>query len=543
MFVNFSEIPGHENLFLDYLYEYNKVSKFYKTNFRNKEEFLNIFKAVSESNKTDREILVSLIETQYQGLSPSEKTRQNLELLKSKKTLTVVTGQQLGLLGGPLYTVYKIITAIKLSNYLSERYDDYKFIPVFWLEGDDHDFNEIRHINLINDQNDFQRFNYDQEVPEDEDRRSVGFININDTVNNFLEEIKNNVRNTEFTPALFEKLKDIYSPGKQLKEAFKELTFWLFDQYGIIIFDPQDKKIKELMRPLFKNELTNFRKHTEKIVSVSAELEDFYHAQVKVRPVNLFYSTDGGRFLIEPVDVDNEFRLKNKRKRFSYDELISLIDSEPENFSANVLLRPVCQDYILPTAFYVGGPSEIAYFAQVLPLYDFYDIQPPVIYPRSSATIVEKNIASIIEKYNLSLNQIFWDPEKLKESVLASLSNITIDEIFSDTTNKIDLSLDQLKEKLFDFDKTISDASTKYRQKILSYLDELKGKAIDSQKRKYETTLRQIDKLSATLFPAGSLQEREINFIYFANKYGVEVVNKIFEELAINKFEHQIINL
>ncbi len=541
MFVNFGEIPGHENLFLDYLYEYENVSRFYKTNFRNKEEFLNIFKAVSESNKTDRENLVSIIESQYKSFSPSEKTKQNLESLKSKKTLAVVTGQQLGLLGGPLYTIYKIITAIKLSNYLSERYDDFKFVPLFWLEGDDHDFNEIRHINLINDKNDFQRFNYGQEVPEDEERGSVGFININDTINNFLEEIKNGIRNTEFTAGIFEKIKNIYTPGKPLKESFKELTFWLFDQYGLIIFDPQDKKIKEMMRPLFRKELTNFRKHTEKIVSVSAELEDLYHAQVKVRPVNLFYSTDGGRFLIDPVD--NEFRLRNKRKRFSYDELMNLIENEPENFSANVLLRPICQDYILPTAFYIGGPSEIAYFAQVMPLYDFYDIQPPVIYPRSSATIVEKNVASIIEKYNLSLSQIFWEPEKLKASVLASLSDITIDDIFGDTTNKIDLALDQLKEKLFDFDKTISDASTKYRQKIMNYLDELKGKAIDSQKRKYETTLRQIDKLSSTLFPDGSLQEREINFIYFVNKYGIEVLTKIFDELAINKFEHQIINL
>ena len=541
MFVNFSDIPGHENIFLDYLYEFENVSRFFKTNFRNKEEFLNNFKSVSDSNKTDREKLVNLIEEQYGNTTLSGKTVQNLELLKSKKTLTVVTGQQLGLFGGPLYTIYKIITAIKLSNYLSERYDEFKFVPIFWLEGDDHDFNEIRHVNLVNDNNEIQVFNYGEEIPEDEDRGSVGFMKIDGSINKLFEEITLNIRNTEFTPDLFFNLKSFYTTDKTLKEAFRELIFWLFDKHGLIIFDPQAKGIKEMMTPIFKKELTDYRKHTETMVGVSAELEDLYHAQVKVRPVNLFYNTDGGRFLLDPVD--NEFRLHKRRKRFGYEELINLMDTEPENFSPNVLLRPVCQDYVLPTAFYVGGPSEIAYLAQVMPLYDFFNLQAPIIYPRSSATILEKNIGSIIEKYNLSVNQIFWEPEALQEHVLASLSDVTIENIFGDAREKIDLALDQLKEKLFDFDKTMSDAGTKYRQKILNYLDEFRGKAIDSQKRKHETTLRQIDKLSSTLFPNGTLQERELNFVYFVNKYGPDILDKIFEAIEINRFEHQIINI
>jgi len=541
MFVNFSDIPGHQNLFLDYLYEFENVSKFYKNNFRNKDEFLNIFRSVSELNKTDRVNLVEIIQKQYDPAQISEKTTSNLELLKSKKTLAVVTGQQLGVLGGPLYTFYKIISAIKLSTFLSERYDDYKFVPVFWLEGDDHDFNEIRSVDLINNENVTQKFSYGEEIPEDEDHGSVGFLDLNESIETFFAEIKNNIRNTEFTDSLFEKIQSFYSNGKPLKQAFRELIFWLFDKYGLIIFDPQDKEIKSLMKPVFKKELTDFRKHTEKLVRVSAELDDKYHAQVKVRPVNIFYNTDGGRFLIDPVD--EEFRLRKKRKKFSYDELINLIETEPENFSANVLLRPICQDYVLPTAFYIGGPSEIAYFAQVIPLYDFFDIAAPVIYPRSSATIVEKNIQSVIDKYDLQMEHVFWDPETLKEKILSSMSQITISDIFAEANDKVDVALDQLKEKLFEFDKTISDASTKYRQKIFNYLDELKGKALDAQKRKHETTLRQIDKVSSALFPNGTLQERELNFLYFSNKYGDELIGKIFEELAINKYEHQFIKI
>ena len=541
MFVNYSDIPGYQNLFLDYMYEFDNVAKFYKYNFRNKDEYLKIFKTVSEKNNTDRDNLVKIIIEQYSASGLSEKTRENLELLKLKKTLAVVTGQQLGVAGGPLYTFYKIISAIKLSNHLSERYDEYKFVPIFWLEGDDHDFNEIRYINLINDKNELQKFEYDSEIPEDEDRGSVGFLKINETIETFFNQIKNNLRNTEFTPVLLSRLEEIYSKDKSLKQAFRELIFWLFDKYGLIIFDPQDREIKSLMKPVFKKELTNFRQHTEKLVSTSAKLDDDYHAQVKIRPVNLFYSTDGGRFLIDPVD--GAFRLRKKRKKYSYDELISLIETEPENFSANVLLRPICQDYILPTAFYIGGPSEIAYFAQATPLYDYFNIVIPIIYPRSSVSLVEKNVASVISKYNLNITQVFWEPDRLKEHVLSTLSDITIDTIFNGTGNKINIALDQLKESLFEFDKTISDASTKYRQKILNYLMELKGKAISVQKTKHETTLRQVDKISSSLFPNSFLQERELNFIYFMNKYGMDFLDKLMDEIEINKFEHQVINL
>ena len=541
MYLNFGDIPGNHNLFLDYLYEFDNVKNFYKTNFRDKDEYLQVFKKVSDNHTGFRTELPAILTGQYKDFSPSEKTTKNISALKDNKTLAVVTGQQLGILGGPLYTFYKIITAIKLSNFLSERYDDFRFVPVFWLEGDDHDFNEVRNINLVNDNNEVIKIEYGQEIEEEENRGSVGYLKINETVNQFFSTLEQNLRTTEFTPDLLGKIKSFYSPGKTLKQAFKELVFWLFDQYGLVIFDPQDAEIKKLLKPVFIKEITDFRKHSEKLVHVSAKLEELYHAQVKVRPVNLFYSNDEGRFLIEPVE--NEFRLKRKRKKFTYDELIEMINNEPENFSPNVLLRPICQDYILPTAFYVGGPSEISYFAQVMPLYDFFKVEAPIIYPRSSATLVEKNINSIVEKYNIGLSELFADIEKVKNKVIQSISQTAVDDIFNITSNQIEIAFDQLKEKLFELDKTISDSSSKYKQKIFYYIDELKGKAVDAQKKKYETTVRQIDKVANSLHPNSNMQERELNFIYFANKYGPEIYNRIFEELSINKFDHQLINL
>ncbi len=539
MQINFGDIPGQYNLFLDYLYEFENVKKFYKHDFRNKDEYLKLFKSISETNREFRNDVPKIISSQYDRLTPSQKTKENIESLKDKNTLAVVTGQQLGILGGPLYTFYKIITTIKLAEHLKERYDAFNFVPVFWLEGDDHDFEEVRSVGILNEANEISKVLYEDEIQDEETRSSVGYLKIKETINSFFENLDKNLRSTEFTSDFLNKLKEIYSDGKTFKQSFKELIFSFFDKYGLILFDPQDVIIKNLLKPVFKQEINNFRQQTEKLVQISATLEELYHAQVKVRPVNLFYSTDEGRFLIEPVE--NEFRLRRKRKKFTHEEIINEIDSHPENFSPNVLLRPICQDYILPTAFYVGGPSEISYFAQVTPLYDFYKLNQPMIYPRSSATIFESNLEKILEKYNLTFEEIFINPDDLKTKVINSLSKHSVDDIFAESNNQVELVLDQLKEKLFEFDKTIADATGKYRQKILNYLDELKGKATDAQKKKHEITLRQIDKLTNSLFPNNNLQERELNFSYYYNKYGESFIDKIFDELKINSFDHQVI--
>ncbi len=541
MFINFGDLPDQHRLFIDYLYNFDKVKKYYKYNFRDKEEYLKLFKKRSELQDDKHKLISEIISNQYADKESSKQTSKNISLLADKNTMAVVTGQQLGILGGPLYTFYKIITAIKLSNSLNERYDDYSFVPVFWLEGDDHDFEEVRSLNIIDDNNNPVNISYEDEAPEEDNKGSVGFLKLNPDIKRFFDDLSKELRDTEFKDVTLTKLKSFYSEGRTFKEAFRDLIFWLFDDYGLVIFDPQDAEVKKVLKPVFRKEITDFRNHSEKLVHISAKLEEEYHAQVKVRPINLFYSTDGGRYLIEPVE--NEFRLRRKRKKFTYEELMALIENSPERFSPNVLLRPICQDFLLPTAFYIGGPSEVSYFAQAIPLYNLYGVEAPFIYPRSSATLIEKNILSLLEKYNLKLQDILIDPEQLKNKVIETISPNSLDEIFNQTSNEIELTYDKLKERLFEFDKTVADSSTKYRQKTVHYLEELKGKALDAQKKKHEVTLRQIDKISSALFPKMNLQERELNFIYLTNRYGIELLNKIFDELSINKFEHQVINI
>lgn len=542
MFLNYSNIPGYQNLFLDYLYNFEKVKNFYLKNFRDINSYPVHFEAVLKSEKSHKKDLPEIIKNQYRNNLPSLQTTSNIDALANNNTLAVVTGQQLGLFGGPLYTFYKTITAIKLCNYLKEKYDGLNFVPVFWLEADDHDFVEVNNIKLINDSNDIVKFIYkDPEVSED-NHFSVGNIKFNQSIESLIEELNTFLRDTEFKPDLINRLKSFYNEGKTFKDAFKELLFNVFDEFGLILFDPQDNEIKNILKPVFRNELENFRKHSDEIIKRSAELEESYHAQVKVNPINLFMNDGDGRFLLEPAE-ENEFRLRGKRKKISSETVFSTLENDPSKFSPNVLLRPICQDYIFPTAFYIAGPSEIDYFAQVIPLYKNFNVEQPVVYPRASITIIEKNIKKIFDKFSLIYQDVFLDRNILFENVIKQISQINIEDEFKKYEDDVALSSKKLSEVLLNIDNTLEDSITKTQKRILESTAFLKEKTLEAQKKKHEITLRQLNKISVNMYPNTNLQERELNFIHFTNKFGMDVIKWIINEIVINRFEHQIIEL
>lgn len=541
MYINFSDIPGHQNLFLDYIQEYENVERFYERNFRDQESYESFFEVLSKVERPNRNKLTKIVKDQYGDSKISKRTLANIDALDSNKTIAVVTGQQLGVLGGPLYTIYKTITAIKLCSYLKDNYEGYNFIPVFWLEGDDHDYDEVRVTNLLSSDNQLLLLKYEDGEPEEFNRGSIAELKFNENISKVFEELNNNLRETEFKNPLIDFYKSFYQSDRTFLECFRELMISLFDEYGLIVFNPVDVEVKKLLQPIYYEEIAYFNNHTGSLVERSAELEEIYHAQVKVKPINLFYIEEGERLLIEPVE--SEYRLKGKRKKFQKEELLNILNESPEKFSSNVLLRPICQDYLFPTGFYIGGPSEVSYFAQVTPLYKIYNLHQPYIYPRSSVTIVEKGVKSVLEKYELDYSEIFSDEDELISKIVAANSEMNLDSLFQNAKRTISNSITNVGEEIVQIDKTLADLVTKTQQRIDDTLSNLKNKAIDAEKRKHETTIKQIGKVRNVLYPNNNLQERELNFIYFANKYGLDILKWIINETAINKFEHQILEL
>lgn len=541
MYIHYGEMPGFSNLFLDYISEFENVSKYYKWNVHSEGDYKELFGILSRKDRNINAETAEIIKKQYSGFSPSRKTVHNIDLLKSKDTFAVVTGQQLGIFGGPLYTLYKTISAIKLCHHLKEKYEAYNFVPVFWLESEDHDFFEVSSTNILGKENQIVQLQYIDGLEEEVNRGPVSSNVFNGNMDQVIASLKENLRDTEFKKNVTGYIEKIYSSGRTFMDSFFELMFGIFDEYGLVIINPADNELKERLKPIFKKELQNFREHTNILVERSAELDEFYHAQVKVKPVNLFLIEENERLLIEPSE--NDFKLKGKRKKFTYEEMMWLVENETAKFSPNVLLRPICQDYLLPTAFYVAGPGEISYFAQLMPLYDLFGITAPVVYPRASITIIEKGVNNIFEKFSLSFKDFLYEENSVFSKVMDTIAEIKTDKVFADANKEIDIVFDNLRGYLFNVDKTLVDLANKTRERVVQNMEQLKSKSTEAEKRKHDTVFRQLAKVSNILYPNQNLQEREINFLYFVNKYGFDFLKDLYNELSVAKFEHQIIEL
>ncbi len=542
MNISFTEIPGQSPLYLDYLHNFKKVAKYYIKDFRNEGIYEAHFRDVLSKYPSDRKQVTQTIKNQYLGKRISARTSQNIKLLEEKNSLAIVTGQQLGLAGGPLYTIYKTISAIKLATHLNEKYPDFHFVPVFWLAGDDHDFEEISSISVLSGENKVESIVYKTDDDPEREAGSVGGMRLEREIDGFIEQFGNTVRTTEFTTDVISFLSTVYQAGKTVAESFSEMMFKFFDKYGLVIFNPQASDVKRMLLPVFRNELENYRTHASKLIQISAGLDEEYHAQVKIRPINLFVNNENGRYLLDPLE-NNEFRLKRKKVKFSKEELVQLLDSSPEMFSPNVILRPICQDWLFPTAFYVGGPAEIAYFAQIVQLYKSFNLATPIAWPRISATIVEKSVQSLVQKYGISVNDFFELKGEIFNKVASLISEYDIDGKFDAVGGTIDGIFEELKEYLAEIDKTLVDPAEKNRQRTLQYLTEMKGKAEAARLRKHETSMNQLQKSYSMILPNDNLQERELNYFYFANKYGLGFYEYLIEKLDGVNFDHQVVLL
>jgi len=544
-FIPYNELQtgdsGFSRLFIDYVDHFSTVKDFFIGDFRDKKIWQSQLDAVTH-REMDRSSLVQVLLNQNRDYQCGIKTLANIDLLLNENTVAIVTGQQVGLFTGPLYTLYKIITTLKLTEQLSQQNPDYNFVPVFWLEGEDHDIEEVSSFSFLNMSNELQQLRYSyEEKSVGNNVGAVGSVSLDESIGVLFNELHQALLKTEYSPKVFELFETAYQKGMTFSRAFIHLVNVLLEDSGLIFFDPHNPDTKKILRPVFEQELNNISKTCQLVITQSELLEKQYHAQVKPRAVNLFLFHNGGRYAIEPHE--RGFSLKGTRRIFSKDELIELLNSDPNLFSPNVILRPICQDYLFPTLAYVAGPSEVAYFAQFKLLYENFSIPEPIIYPRCSATIVEERIQKIITKYGLQAKDFFTDIEALKGRITASISDFKVEELFSNTFGTVSESLTSLKDGLESIDPTLVPAMENTLVRMQGALNNLKEKTIAAQVRQHEISLRQLDKVVMSLFPNSNLQEREMNIIYFLNKYGLELLRWLRSELVLDKFMHQVINL
>lgn len=551
--VDFNKLPSFQKLYLDYISadedSFNRINKFFHASYRDKEDIFKVIDSKLHSYNAnryfDKNVLIDILKRQNVTFGGNEKTVSNIELLKDENTFAVVTGQQVGLYTGSLYTILKTITAVKLTVDLKNKFPQYNFVPVFWLESEDHDLDEANHVRLINKQNEIVRVGFEEQSAEDDETavkknlQPVGGIKFDSSINEINELLKDALIDTDFKEKLFEIISGIYKEGNDYRHAFSSFMNWIFKDYGLVFVDCSDTEIKKLLTPVFEKELNTSPRLCEEIIKTSAELEKEYDLQVKPKVINLFFIHNGNRLLIEPRD-NNRFALRNSKKRFEQEELMNILFENPELFSPNVVLRPICQDYLLPTAAYVGGPSEISYFAQLKSAYEHYDITMPVIFPRASVTILENKVKKFLTNFEVSFEDVF-NEKILISRVVDKISEIKIEDEFSKIIDEVNRIFYDLKNTASNIDKTLTNSADNIKDKLVSGLENYKTKLVNAQARRSETTTSQIDKVTNNIYPLESLQERIINTAYFLNKYNDEFVKKLFYETDIYCFKHQII--
>jgi bacillithiol biosynthesis cysteine-adding enzyme BshC len=538
--IRFSQIPRMSRLFNDFLYDFDRVSRFYQP------DGLRLASLVSRSREVtaqsfSRDAVADALADQNARAGAGPLTFANLERLRQPDSVVVITGQQAGLFTGPLYTILKALTAIKLAEHL--RAEGVNAVPMFWIAAEDHDFAEVNHTRLVNREGQLTTITYTACSPKE--GKPVGHVRLAEGIAENIDQLAAALPESEFSPRLIEDMRDSYRPGASFAEAFARMMMKLFGHFGVVLINPLDDRLKQVAGEIYARAMSHAPEFASRLVNESAALEaSGYHAQVYTSPeaVPLFMLDEGRRTAMVRRD-DGRFYLKNGEKSFGADELLETVERCPSCFSPNVTLRPIVQDFLLPTAVYIGGPAEIAYFAQLRPNYSLLGRVDPVVAPRASFTLIEKRHAKTMSKYGIEFTDLFKGFEEVMKTVVERSLDQNTAMVFDETEKVFNEQLEKLRESLLAVDPTLAEALKGGREKIFYQLHNLRTRFIHNRSKRDETTKQQVERLFAALYPNKNLQEREINACYFLARYGYELIDRLYEEVEIGLRAHKLVYL
>lgn len=474
--------------------------------------------------------------------------REGIAQLRDPASVAVVTGQQLGLFGGPLYTVYKALTAVRLARRIAAE-TGRPAVPVFWLAGEDHDFAEVQDTTLLAHPAPV-RVVYDDRRPPDANRGPVGRLTLGAPVEAALEAAAAVLPPTPFAAALVAAVRADWQPGTCWRDAFARTLRRQTAGAGLVFVSADSVRLKKLAAPLLQQEIEDWRATHEALVAVSDRLRaDGFHAQVAPRPVNLFLFHGGQRL---PLDPEGEgFVLRGTGVRFSAADLGTMLTSEPERFSPGVVLRPLVQDRLFPTAAYVGGPGEVAYFAQLRPVYEAFGVPMPVVYPRASLTLVPEKTGRILGRYGLGVADLAAAPGEGPEETLAALHRRLalaraapdLDSRFAAAGEALDALLEKLAPLATGTDASLGRAVEAARAKAHRTLGALEAKTVRAAKRNESVIRDRLDRAAIVLFPDGTPQERALSALSFLATEGPDLPLRLLDALDPDTREHHVLRL
>jgi bacillithiol biosynthesis cysteine-adding enzyme BshC len=537
--VDFKKFTGTSKLFLDFIGCNEPAFHYFRHDFREAGSYRRAAENI-DKNSYPREKVASILTEAASSFGISANTRDNISKLARSDSLCVFAGQQVGILLGPMYTILKALTAYKLAKKLETELGR-PVVPCFWMASDDHDFDEIKTASFLDRQGNCEKISYEPLQPPHGE--PVADIMFDSEIDRFLNQVEENLIDTEFKENTLRALRSIYRSGRGMTGAFAELFEKILGDFGIVPVDPNYPGLKPLLQPLFEREIENhdsifnlFDAHSKEI------LKSGYHRQVhkSADSLSLFFNNGARRNILYDAGY---FAFDGQDEKLSKPDLLNLLGDSPDKFSPNVILRPIAQCFVFPVVSQIVGPSEAAYFAQIGPLFDYHHVPWPVIRPRLFATLVEPQVARIISKLSIDFAGLANDMEFEAGRVIRENFPPQVRQDAENLRSFIEKPLFELAEPLKNSDSESYQAIEHARRRIDHELNHLSRKLIQAHTKKHDDARQRVFKVASFLFPCANFQERVLSPIYFANKFGPSIFKLLEEHLDIDSVSHQMVEI
>jgi len=495
--------------------------------------------ARTQSHPRQREHVAEALRQQQERRGAPPEARAAAARLADPQTVAVVTGQQAGLFGGPLYTLLKALTALKVAAQVT-RDHGVPTVAIFWIEGEDHDWAEVSSCAVLDAEMRRQTLTLGT-PPFGGADGPVASVRLDPAIFAAVETLRFTLPPTEFTDEVITRLGEAYRPGVGMADAFGQWLESLLGPLGLVLYDAADPATKPLVSDVFVRELQSPGQTTGlAAASGQALIELGYHAQVVPHRDNVaLFRLDGVR---QPIHF-REGGYVVGDLAVSAKDLLGEARLQPEGFSPNVLLRPVVQDTLFPTICYVAGPNELAYLAQLKPIYEHFGVPEPLMFPRATATLLDSASARFLSKYNLPLESMQPGDEAALNHLLETQLPASVEAALHDATRAVDTAMTRLIEAVPSIDPTLEGAARSSLGRMQHDLRALHDKIIHAQKRRDETLRRQYSRTRALAFPDGHPQERMVAFVYFLNRYGPALIDRLYADLPLALGQHWVITI
>lgn len=530
--VDLRRIPWIRRLAADYTYAFDRVAPFFADNPSERPAWAAAIQRAQARPRPRAEMVALVSAQQEQRGAPSQAIAAARRLL-DPTSVAVVTGQQAGLFGGPLFTLLKALTSLKLAAQVTKEHG-VPAVAVFWVEAEDHDWAEIASCSVLDA--DLVRRTVTVPAPPGAGTVPVVSLDLPESVGDVIEELGRALAPTEFTPGVLEQLRAAYQPGASPVDGFARWLEATLGPRGLVVYVGSDKGAKPLVRPVFVREI----ERAGDTARLAAEAGDRlvalgYHAQVAPQPQapSLFH-LDGARL---PILREGETFTVGEAI-YSRADLVTEAGQHPERFSPNVILRPIVQDALFPTVAYVAGPNELAYLAQLRAVYEQFDLPMPLIVPRVSATLIDAGTARFLVRYDVAFESLERQDESVLNDLLGRQLPASVERAYQEAERTFGERMQALIDAVPAIDPTLQGAARSTLGRIEHDLQALHGKIIQAAKRRDETLRRQFQRTRAQAFPDGAPQERAIGWVSFLNRYGPALIDRLDEELPLDPGRH-----